>query len=358
WKSLEFDPLYLPARRQAAQDLLRLGEEEQGWKMAAGVFRDDAYDVTAYNLVTLQDELEKFTTLEDESFLVRMDSREADIYGQRVLDLLNRARQTLCEKYGLDLRGQVIVEIFPNPADFEVRTFGMPGIPGFLGVCFGRVITANSPAAQAASPANWEAVLWHEFCHVVTLELPRNRMPRWLSEGISVYEERLENPSWGQKMTPEYRKRTREGGLVPIADLSSAFTTPGGDIQFAYFQSSLVAEFLVERYGLEVLKQILSDLGDGLPINEALPRHTDELPVLEAEFAQFARGQAQALAPEADWSEPDLAGILADDNAESLLREWVQSHRDNIRGRMTFAALLIENEKWDEAVRTLREIID
>jgi tetratricopeptide (TPR) repeat protein len=358
WRALDFDVSYLPARRQAAQDLLRLGEEEQGWQIAAGVFEDDAYDVTAYNLVTLRDELEKFTTLEDESFILRMEAGEAAIYGQRVLDLLHRAKSTLCEKYGLDLREQVIVEIFPNPADFEVRTFGMPGIPGFLGVCFGRVITANSPARQAASPSNWEAVLWHEFCHVVTLTSTRNRMPRWLSEGISVYEERQADPRWGQTMTPAYRKRILEGGLLPISDLSSGFMTPGEDIQFAYYESSLVVEFLIEEYGLEALKTVLTDLAEGLPINEALPRHTIDMTALEADFETFAREQAEALAPGADWSEPDIAGLLADDNSEALLREWLAEHPHNIRGKMIFALLLIENERWEEATGVLREVID
>ena len=46
-------------------------------------------------------------------------------------------------------------------------------------------------AAQGETPSNWEAVLWHEFCHAVTLKATANRMPRWLSEGISVYEEGL-----------------------------------------------------------------------------------------------------------------------------------------------------------------------
>ena len=83
----------------------------------------------------------------------------------------------------------MIVEIFPQKKEFAVRTFGLPGADGLLGVCFGRVITANSPASQGEHPSNWEAVLWHEFCHVVTLSKTHNKMPRWLSEGISVYEE-------------------------------------------------------------------------------------------------------------------------------------------------------------------------
>src|SRR6185295_296292 len=106
------------------------------------------------------------------------------------------ARATLTKKYGLDLTNTVTVEIFPQQKDFAVRTFGMPGGEGYLGVCFGRVITANSPASQKSNPASWEAVLWHEFCHVITLGLTKNKMPRWLSEGISVFEEEQANRSW------------------------------------------------------------------------------------------------------------------------------------------------------------------
>ena len=85
-----------------------------------------------------------------------------------------------------------------------MRTFGLPGADGLLGVCFGSVITANSPASQGEDPSNWEAVLWHEFCHVVTLSKTHNKMPRWLSEGISVYEEEQENPTWGDALNPRY----------------------------------------------------------------------------------------------------------------------------------------------------------
>ena len=96
-----------------------------------------------------------------------MEKTEAVIYGPRVLDLLTRARRTLGEKYGVEVKRPTIVEIFTQQKDFGVRTFGMPENPGYLGVCFGRVVTANSPATNS-HPVNWEAVLWHEFCHTVT----------------------------------------------------------------------------------------------------------------------------------------------------------------------------------------------
>ena len=55
-----FDPAYQPAKLQLCQDLLRLGEEAEGWKLAAEIFSKDGYNVVAYNLVTLRDRLSEF----------------------------------------------------------------------------------------------------------------------------------------------------------------------------------------------------------------------------------------------------------------------------------------------------------
>jgi tetratricopeptide (TPR) repeat protein len=304
-QALSFDPAFLPARLQLAQDLLRLGDDHEGWNLAREVQENDAYDVTAYNLATLHDTLSKFATLTNEHFIVRMSPHEAGLYGNRVLTLLKQARQQLLEKYQVTLERPTTIEIFPEQKDFGVRTFGMPHNPGFLGVCFGPVVTANSPASQA-QPANWEAVLWHEFAHVITLQITRNKMPRWLSEGLSVYEERLANPAWGQHMNATYREMILGGELTPVGKLSAAFLAPKTPmhIQFAYYQSSLVAEYLVDQFGWNTVLDILRDLGEGTTINAALAAHTMPLDQLEANFEKYARQLALELAPGLDWVRP------------------------------------------------------
>ena len=291
------NPEYGPAKLQLCQDLLRLGDESEGWKLAADIFSKDGYNVVAYNLVTLRDRLAGFRTMEDEGLVVRMENREAELYGQRVLALLRRARKTLVEKYGVTLKEPVIVEVFPQQKEFAVRTFGLPGAEGLLGVCFGRVVTARSPASQGEHPANWEAVLWHEFCHVVTLGKTRNKMPRWLSEGISVYEEGQENATWATAFDPRYRTLIlANGSLTPLSRLSSAFLTAKTplDVQFAYFESALAVEFLIERFGLPTMKSLLDDLGAGIPLNDVLPKCTKKtLDEIDGEFARFARASPQ-----------------------------------------------------------------
>lgn len=309
-QALTFEPDFLPAQIQLAEDLLRLGDESAGWQLAENVRRQDAYDVTAFNLSALHGTMRKFQTLTNADFVLRMSPHEAALYGDRALALLDRARSNLTAKFGIAVASPTYVEIFPEQKDFGVRTFGMPGNPGFLGVCFGRVITANSPASQGGHPSNWEAVLWHEFCHVVTLQMTKNKMPRWLSEGISVFEELQANPAWGQSMNPQYREMILGGDLTPVSELSSAFLTPKSDlhVQFAYYQSALVVEYLLNKFGFDNLKAILRDLGEGVDINDVIPRHTAPMKQIEQEFAAFAKARAEAYGPELDWKKPGEAG--------------------------------------------------
>jgi tetratricopeptide (TPR) repeat protein len=354
-QALKYDQNYLPAKIQLAQDLLRLGDEQQGWKLADEVHTQDAYNIEAYNLSNLHDHLSQFETLKAEGFIVRMDKSEADVYGDMVIEFLQEARTRLCEKYGLQLDNPVVVELFDDQQDFAVRTFGMPGGDGFLGVCFGNVITANSPKAQR--PTSWKALLWHEFCHVVTLNLTNNKMPRWLSEGISVYEEMQRDPTWGQQINPQYRGMILGDKLTQISELSAAFMkAPGSmDLQFAYYNSALAVEFLIERYGLESMKAILADLADGGQINAAIEKHAAPIKEIEEQFEAFARKRAEDLAPELDFKQPDKEQFDPSDYV--MLLEWLEKQPNNFWALTLHAKALLASSKWTEAKEPLEKLI-
>ncbi|HTL18459.1 MAG TPA: hypothetical protein VL793_14580 [Patescibacteria group bacterium] len=399
-QALEFDSGYLPAKAQLSQDLLRLGDESEGWQLADEVQKSDGYDVEMFNLTTLHDTMAKFATITNGDFIVRMSAHEASVYGDQVLALLEGARSNLCAKYGYEVKRPTFVEIFPEQKDFAVRTFGMPGNPGYLGVCFGSLITANSPASHPGHPVNWHSVLYHEFCHVVTLQITRNKMPRWLSEGISVYEELKADPTWGQRMTPRYREMILGGELTPISKLSGAFLAPRTPIhlQFAYYESSLVVEFLVQKFGLDHLKAILTDLGAGEEINKTIAAHTAPLEVLERDFAAFVRQRAESLAPALDWEKPKLEDLMAasgrsgialrppidlnkleqtggngqedhssgKSNAVSELSgnikeetgTWISRHPTNYYALMEQARSLVQQKEFESAKAPLKKLID
>ncbi len=355
-EALKFDPKYLPAKSQLANDLLRLGQDDEGWKLAEEVHEADGYDVVAFNLTSLRDVLAKFRTLKSEHFTVRMDPREADIYGAETLDLLEKAHATLVKKYGMQLREQTIVEIFPDQKDFAIRTFGLPGGAGYLGVCFGRVITANSPASRPGSPSNWQAILWHEFAHVVTLTMTKNKMPRWLSEGISVSEERQQRGSWGEQMKPRYRAMILGEDLTPVSQLSRAFLQPKtpAHIGFAYYESSLVVDWLLQRWGLEKMKALLADLGRGTEINAALAAQYLPVAQLDAEFATHAQQLAKNTGPKLDWTPPKPAEVASD----KAVTDFLTKNPDNYAALLETARRLIRAKKWAEAKPPLLKLVE
>lgn len=371
-RSLHLSPNYMPAKFQLAQDLLRLGRDDEGWSLVDQVAQADQYHVVAFNLKTLQARLAQFTTLQGDGFIVRMDAREAKIYGPRVLELLTTARRVLCAKYDYELSAPVTVEIFTRQSDFAIRTFGLPGGAGFLGVCFGSLITANSPASQGNTPSNWESVLWHEFCHVVTLQKTSNRMPRWLSEGISVYEELERDPRWGQSMTPANKQMLLSKDFVPLSQLSSAFLQPPSPLhlQFAYFESSLAVRYLVDRHGLPLLQKLLVDLGAGVPLEDAMQRRYGQPEAVDEDFKSYAQDLARSFLPETDFTPLEsltdfpkrgTANDIASDSTNNSARDlaqWLLANPNSYFGHKRLVELHMAAQQWSEARAAAERLIE
>lgn len=356
-KALASDATYAPAKAELGSTLLRLGQEEEGWKIVTEVAAADPFDIEAFNLSTLRDTLNQYALLKDDNFVLRMTKTDAAIYGQEALAMLNEARALLTKKYGIEIAKPTYVDVFGDQKDFAVRTFGVPDVAGFLGVCFGRVVTANGPAATVSSPANWRAVLWHEFTHVITLQLTQNKMPRWLSEGISVYEETKKDPSWGMRMTPRYREMILKNELTPVGTLSAAFLAPknGEYLQFAYFESFLVVDFIAGKYGSDALQRILKDLGAGVEINRAIAAHTQPMAALEKEFEAYAKDRAEKLAPGLTFEQPppEVMGRGPD----QPLIDWLARNPDNYFATLAYAQRLVNQRNWAQAKVQLERLV-
>jgi len=361
-RAIAMDPEFLPAKLQLALDYLRLGRLEEAWPLAEEVGEADQYNALAYNLEILQKEIESFASVETEDFIIRMPPEEAEIYGDRVVEILTDAKQVLGEKYGIDIKERTLVEFYPNQQDFAIRSFGSLGGEGLLGVCFGSVVTMNSPGSVTAGRNNWEATLWHEYCHVITLTATKNKMPRWLSEGISVYEEIQRQENWGQEMTPAYRKRVLEPsedmtGLTPISQMSQAFfqAKSGEDTMFAYYQSMLVVDFIVRRFGIEALQGILADLGNGVLINDAISNHTLPIKQLESDFAADTLILAASYGPNVDWTEPEPEEV----NPLSALAvaAYLKKNPTNFWARQRQTVEFLSQENWDQAVESADALI-
>jgi tetratricopeptide (TPR) repeat protein len=80
-----------------------------------------------------------------------------------------------------------------------------------------------------------------------------------LSEGISVYEENNGRPEWGRRQDLELVKAVQEGRILPVKTLNEGFSKAKSaeDLSFAYYQSYLVVEYIVEHYGFQSLKDLI-----------------------------------------------------------------------------------------------------
>jgi tetratricopeptide (TPR) repeat protein len=187
--------------------------------------------------------------------------------------------------------------MFPKHDDFAVRTVGLPGMVGALGACFGRVVTLDSPKARKPGDFHWGETLWHELAHVMTLQMSNNRVPRWLTEGASVWEERRARPEWGRESDFTFLQALEAGKTLKLDALNDGFSDPK-TINLAYYQASLVVEHIVDTYGEPGYHKLLRAYGQGLEEEVALK---DALGVswvqLQTSFdARIARDYGSALA--------------------------------------------------------------
>mgnify|MGYP006154288337 CR=1 FL=1 len=254
------DPQYWQGYTLLGSNLIRLGEEEEGKENLEIGFENDPFNVMTSNMLTVFDTLATYTTMESEHFKVRMSEHDADILWPYLEPLLEEGWNTLTEKYNYEPESPVLIEIFEKTEDFAVRSVGLPDIGPLVGICFGKVITLISPDTLSA---NWQEIVWHEFMHVITLQMTNNRMPRWLSEGISVWEEREGRPYWGRSQGLDLVRAAQQDKLLPVGDLNAGFTGArnNADLGFAYFQSYLVVDFITSEYGFDKLIELVEQYG-------------------------------------------------------------------------------------------------
>jgi tetratricopeptide (TPR) repeat protein len=283
-KALDIEPGNIRASADLGVHLLRTGDETAARKALDDAFRADPYDVVTYNLLGLLDTLEKFETVEDGLVTLRLHPEEAPVLREHALPLARSALDTLAARYNHAIEGPILVEIFPRHDDFAVRNVGLPGMVGALGACFGRVVTLDSPRARPPGTFNWQATLWHEMAHVVTLQMSKNRIPRWLTEGISVYEEQRARPEWGREMEMRFADALERGEVLRLADLNRGFMS-GDTIALAYYQASLLVDHLMTTRGEAAVQALVRAFGDGVPVDEAMRRAIGPtLAGLETEF--------------------------------------------------------------------------
>ena len=270
-RALAIDSTIPQAWSELGMHLLRIGDEIDARKALERAFEIDPYNVVTFNLLSMLDTLDKFKTIVHGNIVMRVHQDEFVVMREHVLPLAREALYFLMRQYDFIPEDSVIIEIFPKHDDFSVRTLGLPGMIGALGACFGRVVIMDSPSARPAGTFNWGATLWHELAHVITLQMSNQRVPRWLSEGISVFEEKRARQRWAREMELVFAQALDQGALLSLEDLDSGFSDPE-KISLAYYESSLFVEHIIQLVGEKKLHDLLRAYGRGLDTEMAFEK--------------------------------------------------------------------------------------
>jgi tetratricopeptide (TPR) repeat protein len=275
------------AQADLGMHLMRTGDELAARRALEVAFRADPYNVLTFNLLELLDKLDKFQTIRDGDLIIKVETGESGVMREYVPALAKEALAALSKRWDFVPKGPILIEMFPEHDDFAVRTLGLPGMLGALGACFGRVVTLDSPKARPPGEFNWGATLWHELAHVITLQLSNQRIPRWLTEGISVFEETRGRAEWGREMELAFARAMDAKEILTVKDLNAGFQNPR-TISLAYYEASLLVEHIVKRFGEPKLRALVQSFADGIDTETALRKVLGvEIESVQASFDTF-----------------------------------------------------------------------
>jgi tetratricopeptide (TPR) repeat protein len=301
------------------------------------------------NALAVQDLLDtEYTLVDNERFRLQLHRDDAEVLRAYLMPVLLEAAEVLGAKYSWRPDRPVKVEAFHTWDDFSVRTIGFRGFTA-LGACFGPFITLVSPVDSDLRRQDfmWEATAWHEYTHVLTLGVSKHRVPRWLTEGFSVYEERERDRAWERGMDRELFDAFHNRDIPPVHLLNRLFRGPR--ILFGYYQGGLIVEWIRKEHGFGKALALLEAFGEDLDTEEAFQK---------ALGMSSARFDAQLL----DWIEQEkLRGmrLVPRFDEASMQRLTVRAARDkkNLQIRVDLAWACLQRDNPVDAGRWLAEVL-
>lgn len=310
----------------------RIGRFDEAARTLAIAFKGDPYNPWVKNTLDLLDTYPNYATVESPRFNLVLNKSESDLIALYMKPLAEAAHDTFAARYKWKPDERIRIEVYPRHGDFSVRTVGLAGL-GALGVSFGNILAMDSPSARKIGEFHWASTMWHEIAHTFTLGLSRMKIPRWLTEGISGWEEAQAHAGWGDPLTPSFLSAYAAGKLPPLSKITPAFIRPSYPEQVihAYAMAELVVEAIATTRGPDALRKIVAAFGEGQTqaqiFNDVL-RVTPEQ--FDAEFgaymrkrfaSQFAAIQGGAASPYATAMAAGRAANEAGD-VETALRQF------------------------------------
>lgn len=213
---------------------------------------------TRYTWQTLENErLTLFWYNGDESF------------GQSLFDRANEALDTLENDVGAAIENPIKIFIYGGHSDLlgALRTSAQEWTGGVAFTEYGVVVIGIDPRQL-----DWGLnAMTHEMTHLVIHQKTNNPfgdLPRWLDEGIAVYNENQDELD--DDFRAIFEQAVENNELMTLRTLSSPFPADPLQANLAYGQSGAVVRYIINTYGTEAMANLLDIFSEGALYDEAL----------------------------------------------------------------------------------------
>ncbi len=324
-KALALNPNLLQARSRLGVNLMRIGQTDEARKQLEQCFNNYLRNPETRNSLRFLDTLNQYDVFTTGNLELQLSKKDSALLRPYIEPELQLAMKTYERKYKMTVPGRVRLEVYPNHDDFVVRTLGLPGQGGLLGVTFGTVVAMDGPTARPEGDFSWADTMWHELCHVYVITATHNLVPRWFSEGLAVHEEGVASPQWGNRLNPESVEAIKQKKLLPVLDLDAGFVRPQypGQVLVSYYQSGKMCDYIADRWGDSALLAIIHSYAAHKTTAEAIQDNLHESPeAFDKDFQTWLYKKTENIVTHFDqWKagmKTAVAAIKAGDNAKGL----------------------------------------
>lgn len=330
---------------------MQTGQIDLARKTLDEAFKADPYHVRVSNMRKVIKVLDEYDSIQTDHFVVRADGKLDKLLARYMAEYLEEIYPELTALFGFEPESRTQIEIYNTAKGlsghqwFSARMVGLPWVQT-IGASTGVIIAMQSPGSME-HPLNWARVLKHEFVHILTLQQTKFNIPHWYTEALAVRSEGYPRPvEWNGLLLD----RVPKGELKNLDTLSMGFVRAGNqeNWNFAYCQSVLYAEYMVERFGEPTLAKLLDAFRRNLTIDQAIP---EVFGVDKADFEQGHRAFLDKLVAGLQKSEEEA------DPKPSQVEKAYEKNKTDPKAAANYAKLMLMIKKRDEAKKIAAEVI-
>ncbi len=177
--------------------------------------------------------------------------------------------ETAADQLGIEPGRPYVVRLAHDRAVFEAVQPGRPPAwaSGTAYPRYGLMVLLTGGTLPWAGLRSLEKVFVHESVHLLLGEVSQGRpMPRWFDEGVA----RLVAREFSMEEMTLLSRGVLVGGLIWFSELDRGFPLGPGRANLAYAQSRAFLSYLMDRFGPEVLPELVREVGAGRTLNESL----------------------------------------------------------------------------------------